>query len=180
MAKILVQKGLFVVSADEIAHQVINPTGEAYLDVINRFGKEVLLDDGQIDRSRLGAVVFSNKEARKDLEDLIHPKVLAGINQLITQSRNQGLSCLIVEIPLLFEVRWEYLFDKIWVVSCLPEIQLERIQNRDQLSKEKAMQRITAQLPLSYKEKRADAVIYNNQGYEELLAQIEQMIKPLE
>jgi dephospho-CoA kinase len=180
VARILAKKGFYVVSADELARQTIEPGGAAYQDVVNRFGNEILKDDGQIDRLKLGMVVFSDKTARKDLESFIHPKVLIEISQLITQSRERGLKNFVVETPLLFEVNWEYLFEKIWVVSCLPEIQLKRIQERDQLSQEKARQRIAAQLPLSYKEAKADAVIYNNQGYSDLEAQIEQMIKSLE
>lgn len=180
MAQILVEKGLLVVSADEIARQVIEPGGAAYLDVIHYFGNGILKDDGRIDRGKLGAIVFSDEKARKDLESFVHPKVFMSIHQRIVQSRKEGLSHMVVEIPLLFEVNWGHLFDKIWVVSCSPEIQLGRVQNRDHLTEAEARQRIDAQLPLPYKEAKADAVIYNNQGYLELSAQVEQMIKSLD
>jgi len=180
VAQILAQKGFLVISADELARQAIEPSGEAYSLVVKRFGKEILKDDGQIDRNKLGTVVFSDEKARKELENFIHPVVLTALNRIIAQSRNQGLPYLVAEVPLLFEVHWEHLFNKIWVVSCSPEIQLKRIQSRDRITKEKVMQRIAAQLELSYKEEKADAVIYNNRDYSELLSQVEQMTQSLE
>jgi dephospho-CoA kinase len=176
----LAQYGFSIIHSDEIARQALEPSGAAYSDVVRKFGKDILKDDGKIDRTQLGAVVFADEEARKELEGIVHPVVFETLKQFIHQGHVKGLPHVVIEIPLLFEVGWEKLFNRIWVVSSFPEIQLGRVQSRDHLTKEKAMQRIAAQLPLSYKESKADAVIYNNQDLSNLEAQVELLIKTLE
>jgi dephospho-CoA kinase len=177
VSKLLVQNGIEVINADELAHQAIKPNGPTYGNVVKEFGRIILKQNGEIDRRKLGERVFADPEARQRLESLVHPVVKADIKQAIAEAETKGFNWLVVEIQLLFEVRWECLFDRIWVVSTSVEEQVKRLQKRDQLTEEMARARIAAQLPLAYKKERADVVIYNDQGFSELANQVKQLIK---
>ncbi|HBE78892.1 MAG TPA: dephospho-CoA kinase [Firmicutes bacterium] len=177
VSKLLAQNGIEVINADELAHQTITLNGPAYEEVLKEFGRRILKQSGEIDRRKLGAIIFADPKARKRLESIIHPVVRTDIMRAIAEAKTKGFSCLVVEIQLLFEVGWECLFDRIWVVSSSIEKQVTRLQKRDQLTEEMARTRIAAQLPLAYKEERADVVIYNDEGLLELANQVQQVIK---
>lgn len=180
VSKLLDQNGIKVINADELAHRAIEPDGPAYSAVVKEFGCGIVKEDGHIDRRKLGEIVFRDRDARKRLESFVHPVVMAEIKQAIQQAKEAGPGILVIEIQLLFEVGWEDLFDQIWVVSASIEEQLKRLQERDQLTKEKAMMRIAAQLPLSRKVDKADVVIDNSKGFSDLEAQVLHLIKTVE
>jgi dephospho-CoA kinase len=180
VSKLLAQNGIKVINADELAHRAIEPDGPAYSAVVKEFGCGIVKEDGRIDRRKLGEIVFKDRDARKRLESFVHPVVMTEIKQAIQQAKEAGSGILVVEIQLLFEVGWEDLFDQIWVVSASIEEQLKRLQERDQLTKQKAMMRIAAQLPLSRKVDKADVVIDNSKGFSDLEAQVLHLIKTVE
>lgn len=177
---ILRRKGIEVVSADELAHQALLPGGGSYNSVVKEFGREILLPDGKINRKLLGEIVFKDDAARRRLEQLTHPVIIEAIKQRLESGARSGNKIIVVETPLLFEVGLYDLFDYIWVVSTTRERQLERICKRDRLTEAEAERRIAAQLPLEEKERKADAVIYNNNGLEALEKQVVDLLKTLE
>ncbi|NLY73903.1 MAG: dephospho-CoA kinase [Firmicutes bacterium] len=180
VGEILRRKGIEVVSADELVHQALLPGGGSYHSVVKEFGREILLPDGKINRKLLGEIVFKDDAARRRLEQLTHPVVIEAIKQRLESGARAGNKIIVVETPLLFEVGLCDLFDYIWVVSSTRERQLERICKRDRLTEEEAERRIAAQLPLEEKERKADAVIYNNNGLEALEKQVVDLLKTLE
>ena len=180
VGEILRRKGIEVVSADELVHQALLPGGGSYDSVVKEFGREILLPDGKINRKLLGEIVFKDDAARRRLEQLTHPVVIEAIKQRLESGARAGNKIIVVETPLLFEVGLCDLFDYIWVVSSTRERQLERICKRDRLTEEEAERRIAAQLPLEEKERKADAVIYNNNGLEALEKQVVDLLKTLE
>ena len=180
VGKLLRHKGIEVISSDELAHRAIMPGESGYDKIVTEFGREIILPDGEIDRRLLGEIVFKNDNARKRLEQIVHPIVINGIQQDLKRCSKRGIKLAVVEVPLLFEVGLTELFDYIWVVSSTLERQLQRLLERDRLTEAQARERITTQLSLKEKERRADVVIENNNGLDSLEKQVSILLKTLE
>lgn len=162
------EMGAAVLSADELAREVLRPGEDAFNKVVAHFGKEILAADGTIDRSLLGKKIFLAPKERKELERITHPAIsslaMLRINEL---RQDPEFPVIIYEAPLLFEAKAEERVDLIVVVAITPERQLERLMQRDNLTKEEALQRIFAQMPLEEKISRADILVGNNATPEE-------------
>ena len=159
VGSILRELGIPVYSADQLAHDAIRKGTPLYHQILAEWGQELLREDGEIDRKQLGKIVFADAAERRKLEGMIHPVVIAEIQRMISEGKQRGEPVLVFEVPLLFEVNLEGLFDLVWVVSLPPEEQLNRLMRRDRLTRAEAIQRVNAQLPLAIKEGKADAVI---------------------
>lgn len=155
--------GAALLSADELAREVVTPGTTVYHAIISRFGKEILNCDGAIDRKTLGEKIFAQPEKREELNRITHPAIAALSLERINKFREDpNLPLIIYEAPLLFEAKAEKRVDLVLLVTATPEKQLARLTERDQLSLEQAEQRICAQMPLSEKISRADIVLENN------------------
>jgi dephospho-CoA kinase len=169
----LVDRGARLVDADQIAREVVLPGSPALEEIADRFGRIVLKEDGTLDRKRLGEIVFSDPQAKRDLEQILHPR----IRQLIRE-RKESLAAehprrpVIVDIPLLFESGMTEGYDEIMVVYVPEEVQLRRLMERDGLTTEQAMNRIRSQMPIEEKKRRADVVIDNSGTLKETEDQI--------
>jgi dephospho-CoA kinase len=168
-----------LIDSDELAHQAMEPGAPGYSEIIRRFGVGIVGENGWIDRKQLGRIVFDDPAARNDLEQIIHPRVIAAIKRSLEEYRMAGQTLAVVEIPLLFEVGLTDLVDRIWVVSVSPEIQLQRLIERGGLSEAEARLRISAQLPLELKEGKADVVIYNNKGVSDLRSEVVKILNSM-
>lgn len=161
-----------IVDADVIARQVVEAGSPLLQEIAETFGREVLHEDGTLNRETLGAIIFGNEEKRSRLNALMHP----AIRKLMLSEKDryieQGYQTVIMDIPLLFESKLEHYAEKILVVSVSPDIQKQRLMNRNQLSKAEAEARISSQLAMDIKEQRADAVIKNNGTIEETKQQL--------
>ena len=179
VARILADLGCVLISADRIAHQLLEPGSEVYERVKAEFGPGILGPDGRIDRAALGRIVFHQPQRRQRLNQLTHPAVIARIKEEVGELKAGGRD-VVVEIPLLFEAglagRVEIGLDEIWVVAAAPGIQLARVMARDGLTAEEAERRIAAQLPLAEKIARADVVIYNNGEEGELKEEVTRVL----
>lgn len=171
---LLRQKGAVTFSADEAARAVLAPDTPTLRQVAETFGNEFLLPDGRLDRARLGARIFSDPAARRALEALTHPPILALLHQQIAAAQEKDPAAIIaVEVPLLFEAGMEDWFDRIVVVAASEPTQIARLRARDGLSEEEARRRIATQRPLSEKIARADDVIWNEGTLADLAAPVE-------
>ena len=168
VAQILRAQGCSVVDADQLARQAIVKESEGFKQVVKVFGPEVLNSEGDLDRSWLGKVVFSDPKLREKLEEIIHPIVrqLALAEKIRLES--EGLDRAFYDIPLLFEKNLEALFDQVLLVYSPEEIQIERMKTRDGFSEKEARQRLAVQVPIEEKKKRADTVIENTGSLEDL------------
>lgn len=168
-------KGYHVVSSDEIASVLMKKGNQNYLNIIDAFGKAVLLSNGQINRRKLGQIVFSNKEDRILLNKITHTNI-------IKELKKQGAAHKLVflEIPLLFETNLEYMVDEIWVVACSEDIQINHIVKRDKITQKEALLKIRSQYLLEEKKKKADFIINTNKSRKNIYKEINQLLNRLE
>lgn len=159
---ILSQLGAFILDADQIAHAVMEPGCPAWEDIVNTFGKAVLLADRTIDRRELGNIVFHDKSARNRLEEIMHPRIKQCIEDKIKEYARRDGKILVLDIPLLYEVGWQELASEVWIVYVDSDTQLQRLMHRSGLSPDEAAVRIAAQMDLAAKARLADVVIDNN------------------
>jgi dephospho-CoA kinase len=153
---------IIVVDADIEARLAVMKGEPAYYKIIEEFGGEVLLDNGEIDRQKLGSIIFHQDEKRQTLNEIVHPEVRKRMKEKTEMAKQNGEEAVVLDIPLLFESKLTYMVDKTLLVYVDDETQLKRLIARNNLSVEDAKARIHSQLPLSDKLKLADAVIDNN------------------
>ena len=170
--------GVPVVDADVLAREAVAPGSGGLAAVVARFGEGVLTADGELDRPRLGALVFADADARRDLEAIIHPLVRRGIADFFEQQPSDT-PFAVADIPLLYETGREIDFDVVIVAACPPEMQLERLMARNGLSRDEAAQRMAAQMPIGEKTERADHVIDTSGTYDETRAQVARVLREL-
>jgi dephospho-CoA kinase len=169
------QLGVPCLDADELAHGVTSAGTEATAEIARRFGPEILGQDGAVDRTKLGPLVFADAAARRDLEQIVHPAVYRAITAgLRAFELVENAPAAIVDIPLLFETGRARDFDRVIATVCSPAIQLARLLERG-LSETQARQRIAAQMPAEEKAARADYVIRTDGSFAETDAQIERI-----
>lgn len=162
VAKILKRLGAAVVDADALAREVVEPGHDAWKDIVEAFGAEVLQPDRTLDRQKLRATIFNNPAARKKLEAIIHPRVRALAEERIHQHAAAGYEIVVYEVPLLFEGNLQEWLRPVVLVACDLNIQIRRLQERDGLSVEAAQKHIDAQMSLAKKRLFADYVIEND------------------
>ncbi|WP_273753324.1 dephospho-CoA kinase [Leuconostoc mesenteroides] len=180
VSALLRQAGFPIVDADIVAREVVEP-GTPTLEKIKLAFGPGIIDNGVLDRRKLGQIVFEDGAQLKKLNDIMQPAISSAMADKINFWRLQNVPILVLDVPLLFERDYDKnkLVDKIIVVTASEEIQLSRLENRDQLSNIEARNRVKAQLPMSQKIARADYVIDNNGRIEELQEQVTVLIKKI-
>jgi dephospho-CoA kinase len=173
--------GACVIDADRVGHELIEPGRPAYQEILQRFGKEILDPTGVIDRRKLGAQVFARTEELRDLNAILHPRIIARINELASQCRARDPhAVVIVDGALIFEAGIEGTLRKVIVVWCRPEQQVERLMAKMGISPQEAEQRIQAQMPVEEKRRRADYLIDCSGSREEARAQVAKIYPELQ
>jgi dephospho-CoA kinase len=172
IATLFAEWGAAVVDADELAREVVSPGSDGLHAVIRRFGTEVLHKDNSLNRKKLGQLVFSDPQARTDLEQILHPLIRQRwLSTLETLKKAAQHPVIVYAVPLLFESGNSYQeIDKIVLVTCRQEIRIKRICQRDKITEADARARITTQLPDEDKAKRSDYVVRNDGSLAELTA----------
>jgi dephospho-CoA kinase len=169
----LAELGCFLIQADELGHQVIEPGGEAYKGVVALFGPEILNPDGSIDRRRLATRVFSDPQQLTSLNALVHPPVKARERALAAAfARDHPDGIAVTEAAILVETGSYKDYDRLIVAVCRPEQQIERSMERDGVSREEVLNRLSRQMPLEDKVKYADFVIDTSGSKENTLHQV--------
>lgn len=174
VSTMLLARGAVIIDADLIAREVMQAGHVVLQQVVAAFGKEILLADGSLDRKKLGRIVFGNEIARKKLNDITHPAIRSEIKERQAQYQTQYPDQLIVsDIPLLYELQMEEMFDAVMVVYIPRQIQIQRLMDRDGLLQNEAEKRLAAQMDIEMKKERADILIDNSLGLAHLEAQID-------
>ena len=174
-AKILAGLGAAVIDADQLARDVVRPGEPAYQAIVAAFGNGVLNNDGTINRTDLGNIVFADPAARSRLEAITHPAIALRARDLLAGLRRGKTPLAIYMAPLLIEAGITDRVDEIWVVYVDRETQLRRLMQRDGLSEAAALQRIASQMPMEEKRQRARIVIDNNGTEAEMVRQIREI-----
>ena len=170
------QRGFQVVDADALVHQLQKPGGRLFKALVQHFGQEIILENGELNRPLLASLIFSNTEERewsKQIQGEIIREELARLRDQLAQTEE----IFFMDIPLLFEQDYSAWFDETWLVYVEPDVQMERLMKRDQLSKDLAISRLSAQWPLEEKKGLASQVIDNNGSQDQLLAQVNSLLE---
>lgn len=165
---VLAELGCVTFDADKIAHLVMEPGRPAYDDVLREFGEDVLALDGSIDRKKLGSIVFTDEGRRKRLNEIVHPRVIEEQNRLLAEAEARDPNGIVViDAALMIESSGYKRFDKLIVVYCDRETQIERLMRRTGITREDAEQRLAAQMTSEEKLRYADYRINTDGRFDE-------------
>jgi dephospho-CoA kinase len=171
--------GIPTIDADTLAREAVAPGTPGIGDVVRRFGGDICQPNGVLNRKKLGAIIFEDPAARRDLERIIHPYVREASERWFASLDVKRYPFAVADIPLLFETGREQEFDAVIVTACEPATQLDRLMKRDGLTREEAAHRIAAQWPLDRKLARADYIVRTDGTVEETNRQVESLVSQL-
>ncbi len=163
--------------ADRVAHDVMRHGTDAWKQIKSRFGGDVVGDDGEIDRRKLGSIVFADPEALDALDKIVHPATVAAIRQRVGKSQH---AVAVIDAIKLFEAGLAADCDEVWVVNCTREQQVERLMGRNNLTREEALTRIDAQPLQAEKIARANRIIDNSRTPEDTIASVRDLWSELQ
>ena len=166
------EMGFTVIDADYASRVVVEPGQKAYGEIIDQFGESILHEDGTLNREKLGAIIFTDEEKRKQLNQIVHPAVRTYMNEEREAAFERGEKIVFLDIPLLFESKLTHMVDKTVLIYVDQDVQLQRLMARNNLTKEQAKARINSQMPLSEKKALADEVIDNNMDIDRMRSQL--------
>jgi dephospho-CoA kinase len=176
---VLEKLGVPTVDSDTLARQVVAAGTPGFAEVVREFGPSVVLRDGELDRQKLAAIIFSEPQSRRALESIIHPRVREGIDSWFASLDPARHAFAVADIPLLYEVDREKDFDAVIVVAADPDTQIRRVMERDGMAEVDARKRLRAQLPIDEKIRRADYVIRTNDSLAETDRQVKRIVEQL-
>ena len=173
VASIFAELGCHVLDADQTAREVVMPGTAGLKALTETFGEEILNTDGTLDRKRLGALIFADQSQRERLNHVLHPFIIARQDEIMRAWEAEDPNGIgIIDAALMIESGGYKRFDKLIVVHCRPEVQLERLMLRDNLSRDEALRRINSQMPQEEKQRFADYLIDTSDGFELTRTQI--------
>lgn len=175
VGEILAGLGASIINADTLGHKVYEPDTDGWAEVVNAFGEDVLSPTREVDRKKLGSVVFSDPRALERLNAIMHPRIYGLIEDEIEVLKETGREEVVVEAALLIEAGWTPLVDEIWVTTSPEELVVERLQKRNGLSEEAIRARIASQMSQEERIKHAGEVIDNSSSLSELSRRVQQL-----
>jgi len=173
VAAMLREAGIPVLDADRISREVTEPGGRAYDAVVRAFGREILRDEGSIDRKRLGEIVFADPGSRERLERITHPAIFEAMKEAIAGFEREGHRAAVVEATLIHESGRKGLFESVISVTCDPETAISRLAARDGMSRSQVEARLRAQMDAARKAGASDYVIDNSGDLEVTRRQVD-------
>ena len=175
VAHMLGELGAEVIDADRIGHEAYTPHTPVWKEVVEAFGEEILQPSGEIDRKRLGSIVFGDPKELARLNSIMHPRMAEMIHERVKELEAQGAKTVVVEAAVLVEAGWDKLpwVDEVWVTRSDEEQVVERIKERNNLPDEEIRKRIGSQLPFEERSRNAQVVVDNSGAIEELKEAVE-------
>lgn len=175
ISEMLAEKGAVIIDADKVGHEAYKPYTETWQDLVAAFGRDILKENDEIDRKRLGDIVFNNPQALSRLNMIVHPRMHSMMKEEIDRLRGEGADVVVLEAAVLIEANWTDLADEVWVAVAPEEVAVKRLQNRGGLSEEQARARIRSQISPDERAKYADVVIDTDCELSEVRAKVEKL-----
>ena len=180
VSRMLEELGARTIDFDVLSRVVVEPGKPAWKEVVAYFGEQVLLGDKTLDRKKLAEIVFHDPEKRKKLEGFIHPRIYEEFSRRVQEYASADPEVIIqVAVPLLVEANLQHFFHKILLVYIPAQMQIERLMDRDRISREMAVKMLSSQLPIEEKRSHADFIVDNSGSLEETRRQVKEVWKKL-
>ncbi|MDD4563918.1 MAG: dephospho-CoA kinase [Eubacteriales bacterium] len=192
VSEYLISKGFHVLDADKVSREIVMPGSEMLIQLSSYFGKDILHEDGSLNRKKLANIIFNDAEKKKKLDVLMHNRVLEIIHEriilfreeyensaelAIDSDKGKKRRVIFIDAPLLFETGLDKSVSETWVIDVDDETRIKRLMKRDGLSREEILMRIKTQMARDEKKKRADVLLENTGDPEKLYRQIDQMLE---
>jgi dephospho-CoA kinase len=171
----LAELGAVILDADKVGHEAFKPDTEAWHDVVATFGRQILTPTGEVDRKKLGEIVFNQPEALSRLNQIMHPRMYDMMKARIEEYRQQGVDVVVLEAAVLIEANWTSLVDEVWVTVAPEAMVLERLKKQRGLDEEQTSARIRSQLSSEERVEHADVVIKNDGDLEGVKAKVKEL-----
>ena len=175
VSRLLAELGAVIIDADRVGHEAFTPGTELWREVVAAFGWQILAPGGDINRKKLGEIVFDDAELLSRLNQIMHPRMYAVVKDQLEEYRKCGVEVVVLEAPLLVEAAWDSLVDEVWITIAGEETILKRLQERTGLSEEESLSRIHSQLPSEERIKFADVVINTDCSLDEVKARVKEL-----
>ena len=183
VTNIIKKKDYIVIDADKVARNIVMKNKPAYMEIVDFFGEDILAEDGNIDRKKLGSIIFGDEGLRKKLNQIVHPYIFQAIKEEILKY-GEIENLIFLDIPLLIEeldnlINHGINFDEIWVVYIDEKAQLNRLMKRDSIDKKEALDKINSQISIEMKKEYANRILDNRGNIKELEEQIDKILKEI-
>jgi len=175
VARFLAELGAVILDADKLGHKLLLPDGRAWQQVVAAFGRRIVAANGDIDRQKLGDIVFTDSEARTRLNRIMHPVIYGAVKARLQECRQEGAGVAVLEAPLLLEAGWKSLVDEVWVTVASEETVLKRLRERAGFTEQESLARIRSQLPSDARIEQADIIIDTDCNLDELKARVKKL-----
>ncbi|MCI0893327.1 MAG: dephospho-CoA kinase [Chloroflexi bacterium] len=162
VSRMLRSLGAEIIDADQVGHEAYTPNSESWQEVVKTFGEEILQPGGEIDRRKLGSLVFSDPEELAKLNGIMHPRMARMVSDKLEAFRGEGVEVVVVEAALLFEAGWDSLVDEVWATDSAVDTVVQRLRDRNGMTEEEVLKRIGSQMDREERLERADLVVDNS------------------
>ena len=173
VSRLLAELGAVIIDADKVGHEAFKPDTELWREIVTAFGQHVLTPAGEIDREKLGAIVFDDPESLAQLNRIMHSRMYDIVKGQLEQYRQQGVPVVVLEAALLLEADWTAQVEEVWVTVAPEATVIKRLMERTGLSEAQSLARIRAQMSNEDRIKQADVVIDTDCSLDELKAKVE-------
>ena len=180
VSQFMAELGAVILNTDEVGYEAFKPDTELWRQVVAAFGRQIVTPDGNIDRKKLGNIVFGNAESLSRLNQMMHPRMYDMVKAQLEEYRRQGTRVVVLEAPLLLEAGWTSLVDEVWVTTASESTVLKRLEERTGLSQAESLTRIRSQLPSAELVRHADVVINTDCDLDELKSKVKELGQGLE
>lgn len=175
VSRLLRELGAAGIDADRVGHQAYAPQSETWQAIVAAFGRQVLQENGEIDRRKLGGIVFSDPAQLARLNAIMHPRMARIVAEQLAELRERGCPAAVVEAAVLFEAGWDALVDEVWTAEAPEDVVVARLQARNGWAPAEIRKRIAAQMPAAERAARSAAVIRNAGSLETLAATVKDL-----
>ena len=173
---ILRDLGASTVEADLLAHEIYSPGKPAWQDIIDTFGSSILTAEQQINRKKLGEIVFANKNKLSKLNQIVHPRMFEHLKDFIEEQKIAGVRLLVIEAAVLIEAGWTEMVDSVWAVKASKGTIINRLKKKTTLTDKQITQRINAQISDAKRQEKANEILTNNGDKSDLRDQVRELI----